>query len=170
MLGWWGTYSRYRVGVRDNSGQISLGFGVGIGGKWWDWGGAGDSGWFGFGDTGDRTWECFYRLKVMRGGLKNYNFPLLFLSLWGGFGSFAGRGEARRFDCGFFFKKMGLILFFRRYFNDWFTGPNDNDFMLGWDLGHNFTLRLVSHAHIRHVIEGDGTSVLVPIIEQTLLV
>ena len=62
MWGWRGRYSRYRVGVRDNSRQISLGFVAGSGGKWWDRGGVGDSGWFGFGDTGDRTWEGFYRL------------------------------------------------------------------------------------------------------------
>ena len=62
IWGMWGGYSRYRVGVRDNSGRISLGFGVGSGGEWWDRSGAGDSGWFGFGDTRDRTWEGFYRL------------------------------------------------------------------------------------------------------------
>ena len=55
----WGRYNWYRVGVRDNRGRVSQGFGVGSGGEEWD---RGDSGWFGFGDTRDRTWEGFYRL------------------------------------------------------------------------------------------------------------
>ena len=99
--------------------------------------------------------------------MENYNFSLLFLSLWGGFGNFAGRGETRHFGSRGIFKNMGLI---SQRFNDWFTDPNYNDFRLSWDLSHNLTLRLVCHVHIRNVMEGDRASVSIHVTEQTPLV
>ena len=60
--GLWGRYNWYRVGVRDNRGQVSQGFGVGSGGGWLDGSGVGDSGRFGLRNTSGRAGEGFNRL------------------------------------------------------------------------------------------------------------